>query len=95
MRWAEGTDHLKAAVSVLGNNTFRKVITFMGYENCLRTTNHVERANRFYRKRAKSQYRNRTRRSITNMMKVDLMIRKSRYQRPRPVKLRRRFPAAQ
>ena len=51
-------------------------ITFLDYENCPRTTNHVERANRYYRKPAKSHYRNRTKRAIWNMVKSDLMTRK-------------------
>ena len=55
---------------------FLRAITFLNYPDCPRTTNHVERANRFYRKRAKSHYRNRTKRAIWNMIKSDLMVRK-------------------
>jgi len=56
-----------------------RAVTFLDYPDCPRTTNHVERANRFYRKRAKVHYRNRTKRSIWNMIKSDLMVRKANY----------------
>jgi hypothetical protein len=42
---------------------FEKLIVALAYENAERTTNHVERQNREYRKRQKSHYRLRTRRS--------------------------------
>jgi hypothetical protein len=42
---------------------FEKLIVSLQYENAERTTNHVERQNREYRKRQKSHYRLRTRRS--------------------------------
>jgi len=56
---------------------FLRAITFLDHPDRPLTTNHVERANRFYRKRAKSHYRNRTKRAIWNMVKSDLMVRKS------------------
>lgn len=42
---------------------FERLIVALRYENAERTTNHVERQNREYRKRQKSHYRLRTRRS--------------------------------
>jgi len=54
-----------------------RAVTFLDFPGCPRTTNHVERANRFYRKRAKSHYRNRTKRAIWNMIKSDLMVRRN------------------
>jgi len=42
---------------------FERLIVALQYENAERTTNHVERQNREYRKRQKSHYRLRTRRS--------------------------------
>ena len=67
---------LHKAIHSLRPYQFVRAITFLDYENCPRTTNHVERANRYYRKRAKSHYRNRTKRAIWNMVKSDLMVRK-------------------
>lgn len=68
---------LHKAIRALRPEQFVRAITFLDYENCPRTTNHVERANRYYRKRAKSHYRNRTKRAIWNMVKSDLMLRKA------------------
>ncbi|MCZ6489125.1 MAG: hypothetical protein O7A06_01155 [Acidobacteria bacterium] len=59
--------------------------------NGLRTSNHVERANRYYRKRAKSHYRNRTKRAIWNMVKTDLMVRKANHGYRPPQKLQPRI----
>jgi transposase-like protein len=67
---------LHKAIRTLRPDQFVRAITFLDYKNCPRTTNHVERANRYYRKRAKSHYRNRTKRAIWNMVKSDLMVRK-------------------
>ncbi len=72
---------LRKALGHLDGFTFLRAVTFLDYPDCPRTTNHVERANRFYRKRAKIHYRNRTKRSIWNMIKSDLMIRKDNYNR--------------
>ena len=65
------------AMKHLRPEKFFKAIEFLSHTDCPRTTNHVERANRFYRKRAKAHYRNRTKRSIWNMVKSDLMARKA------------------
>jgi hypothetical protein len=67
---------LHKAIRALRPEQFVRAVTFLDYENCPRTTNHAERANRYYRKRAKSHYRNRTKRAIWNMVKSDLMQRK-------------------
>lgn len=67
---------LKQAIHALRPERFGRAITFLSYSNCPRTSNSVERQNRWYRKRAKSHYRNRTRRAIWNMVKSDLMVRK-------------------
>lgn len=67
---------LHNAIRSLRLDQFVRAITFLDYENCPRTSNHVEQANRYYRKRAKSHYRNRTKRAIWNMVKSDLMQRK-------------------
>lgn len=83
--------HLKKVLRSLKSPTFEKAITFLDYVNCPRTTNHVERTNRWYRKRAKSHYRNRTKKAIWNMIKTDLLIRKAHWNRPSK-KLTRRQP---
>ena len=69
---------IRKAMKHLRPEKFFRAIEFLSHPGCPRTTNHVERANRFYRKRAKVHYRNRTERSIWNMIKSDLMVRKKR-----------------
>lgn len=70
---------IRQAYRHLRPEQFLRAVTFLDFPGCPRTTNHVERANRFYRKRAKVHYRNRTKRSIWNMVKSDLMVRKENY----------------
>ena len=70
---------LSQAVRALRPGHFLRAITFLGYTNCPRTSNSVERANRYYRKRAKHHYRNRRRHTIWNMVKADLMVRRETY----------------
>ncbi len=50
-----------------------QMATFLEYENLDATTNHVERTNRWFRKRQKTHYRNRKERTIKNMLKADLL----------------------
>lgn len=52
----------------------------MDYENLDSTTNHVERTNRWFRKRQKTHYRNRKEENIVNMLKADLMRQKDNHQ---------------
>lgn len=65
--------HIRAALRRLSRGKFEKMITFLDYENLDYTTNHVERTNRWFRKRQKTHYRNRLDRTIRNMLKADLM----------------------
>jgi len=44
----------------------------MEYENLDATSNHVERTNRWFRKRQKTHYRNRKEENIVNMIKADM-----------------------
>ncbi len=81
------SDPLKRVVRTLRTEQFAKAITFLDYIDCPRTSNHVERANRYYRKRAKIHYRNRTKRAIWNMVKTDLLVRKANYGGRPPQKL--------
>lgn len=66
---------------------FEKLIVALHYENAERTTNHVERQNREYRKRQKSHYRLRTRRSENALLAQMLFL-------PRPAP-RRHPPGSQ
>lgn len=50
-----------------------QIVTFLEYENLDATTNHVERTNRWFRKRQKTHYGNRKERTIRNMLKADLV----------------------
>lgn len=80
--------HLRSAMARLGKGKFPKMITFLDYENLEHTTNHVERTNRWFRKRQKTHYRNRLDRTIRNMLKADLM--RWSENPPSPVRLTRR-----
>jgi hypothetical protein len=71
---------LRLALKRLDNDKFDKMITFLDYENLEATSNSVERMNRWFRKRQKTHYRNRTERTIKNMLKSDL----TRYLTPTP-----------
>ncbi|MEQ1788610.1 MAG: transposase, partial [Acidimicrobiales bacterium] len=73
---------------------FDKLIVALAYENAERTTNHVERQNREYRKRQKSHYRLRTRRSEDALLGFLLFLPRAA-PRKHPVgrqKLERRLP---
>jgi hypothetical protein len=65
--------HIERLLRRLKSKNFSKVITFMDYENLDSTTNHVERTNRWFRKRQKTHYRNRKEENIVNTLKADLM----------------------
>lgn len=84
---------LQVALKRLPDKKFEKMVTFLDYEDLDSTTNHVERTNRWFRKRQKTHYRNRTERTIRNMLKADLLGR-SRNTVP-PVKLARRGDLAE
>ena len=64
--------YLVLALKRLSTAKFEKMVTFLDYENLDATTNHVERTNRWFRKRQKTHYRNRKERTIRNMLKTDL-----------------------
>ncbi len=57
---------------------FAKLFPFTAFENAHRTTNSTERANRWFRKRQKSHYRNRREHTIRNMLHADLIVRRER-----------------
>lgn len=85
-------NHRSLAISLkrLEGPKFENMITFLDYENLDATNNHVERTNRWFRKRQKTHYRNRTLRTITNMLKADLLGRSGHP--GQPVRLVRKGP---
>jgi hypothetical protein len=64
--------YLSLALKRLSQGKCENMITFLDYMNLDLTSNHVERTNRWFRKRQKTHYRNRKERTIRNMLKVDL-----------------------
>lgn len=66
--------HLKRAIKRIQNKAkFAKMITYLDYDDLDMTTNHVERTNRRFRKMQKTSYRLRTKTTIDNMLKADLI----------------------
>jgi hypothetical protein len=57
---------------------FGRLFPFTAFENGHRTTNSTERANRWFRKRQKTHYRNRKEHTIKNMLHADLIYRRER-----------------
>jgi hypothetical protein len=57
---------------------FARLFLFTAYENAHRTTNSTERANRWFRKRQKTHYRNRREYTIKNMLHADLIYKRER-----------------
>jgi hypothetical protein len=85
--------HLQLALRRLSVRKFGQMVTFLEYKNLDATTNHVERTNRWFRKRQKTHYRNRKERTIRNMLNADLM--RSATKPLHPVRLMRRATASQ
>lgn len=87
-RWeagAQGEKHFAAVVARFRDDRFfAKLFPFADYDNAHRTTNSTERANRWFRKRQKTHYRNRKERTIKNMLHADLIYRRERSPLTRP-----------
>jgi hypothetical protein len=63
--------HLAKSVARLEDDErFQKLVLFLNYENLDRTSNHVERDNRRFRKRQKAHYRLRLRETISNALNL-------------------------
>jgi hypothetical protein len=81
-RWEEEakTDaHMAHALKLFGDDKwFARLFPFTAFENAHRTTNSTERANRWFRKRQKTHYRNRKEHAIKNMLHADLIYRRER-----------------
>jgi hypothetical protein len=82
VKWAdesEGDPYIRHVLQQFGDDHwFGKLFPFTRFENAHRTTNSTERANRWFRKRQKTHYRNRTEGTIRNMLHADLVYRKDR-----------------
>jgi hypothetical protein len=78
--------HLTKSVARLEDDErFHKLTLFLNYENLERTSNHVERDNRRFRKRQKAHYRLRLRETITNALNLKLQAeRKAKSGLPAP-----------
>ena len=72
----------------LQSKRFMQTLTYWDYENLPRTSNHVEQANRRFRKRQKSHYRNRSYEAIIHMIEMDLIERMSAWNGGNPEKLK-------
>jgi len=72
----------------LRSKRFMQTLTYLDYENLPRTSNHVEQANRRFRKRQKSHYRNRSYEAITHMIEMDLIERMPAWNGGNPEKLK-------
>lgn len=71
------------------DDLFRRLTVYLDYDNAEKTSNHVERENREYRKRQKGHYRLRSLESICSLL--DLLLVRERP--PRPLeRLRKRKP---
>jgi transposase-like protein len=88
---AESDSHVRAAVSKFANDCwFSRLFPFTAFENAHRTTNSTERANRWFRKRQKTHYRNRKEHTIVKMLHADLIYRRERAPDGPPNRLRER-----
>jgi hypothetical protein len=70
--YGKDDDFVRVLKTLSPAKRFARMITFLDYDNLDLTTNHVERTNRWFRKRQKTHYRNRKERTIRNMLKADL-----------------------
>jgi len=81
-RWEEEgkTDaHFAHALKLFGDDKwFARLFPFTAFDNAHRTTNSTEWANRWFRKRQKTHYRNRTEPTIRNMLHADLIYHRKR-----------------
>ena len=70
---------------------FEKLTRYLDYDNAEKTSNHVERANREYRKHQKGHYRFRSVRSLCSLLDL-LLVRKAPPAEPQ--RLRRKEPVS-
>lgn len=81
-RWAaqaEQDEYLRYVLTKFTDERwFGKLTAYTAFDNAQRTTNSTERANRWFRKRQKTHYRNRKEHTITRMLHADLIYRRER-----------------
>ena len=76
---AREDSHIAHVLKRIGDGRwYGKLFAFAAFENAHRTTNSTERANRWFRKRQKTHYRNRKEHTIKNMLHADLIYRRER-----------------
>jgi len=80
-------DLAKIFKAKLKEEKFERMITFMGWANVDRTTNHVERNNRSFRMIQKTRYRRRRRHTIEGALWLDLLRRQDRHPLAKPADL--------
>jgi hypothetical protein len=96
-RWAKAAEadkNIAHVVKQMGDERwFGRLFPFTAWENAHRTTNSTERANRWFRKRQKTHYRNRREHTIKNMLHADLIYRREQTPTGDPPRLLREKPA--
>jgi len=94
-RWAkaakEDENIAYARKQMKDHKWFARLFVFTAFENAHRTTNSTERANRWFRKRQKTHYRNRKEHTIKNMLHADLIYRRERAPTGQPPKQLKRI----
>lgn len=86
----QSNPYLAKALRKFSEEKFEKMITFMDYENCDRTNNHVERNNRGFRLVQKTRYKRRRSGTIELAIWLDVLRRWRKhclYDKPGAVKL--------
>ena len=93
-REAGKDQHIAHALKLFADDKwFARLFPFTAYANAHRTTNSTERANRWFRKRQKTHYRNRKEHTIRNMLHADLICRRDRAPSHEPPARLRERPA--
>jgi hypothetical protein len=88
--WGRAVDRHISVARLRDDKIFARLFPFAEYENAHRTTNSTERANRWFRKRQKTHYRNRKEHTIRGMLHADLVYRRERSPLEGPKVLRRK-----
>ena len=75
----QGDANLKRVLRMIAKDKFEKMLTFLGWEDGERTSNHVERNNRTFRMMQKTRYKRRRRHTITRALWLSIMLRWKRH----------------
>lgn len=71
--------NLKKVLRMIPKDKFEKMLTFLGWEDGERTSNHVERNNRTFRMMQKTRYKRRRRHTITRALWLSIVLRWKRH----------------